>query len=79
MTVQAVLDALASGEITVEQAADIFRRRKWKPKKDATPAEMWGVKDDDAPDDNSWSTVETDPRITADQYAILAQAYSSTF
>lgn len=79
MKVREVVDALVTNEITLQQAADIFKRFDWQERQQATEAEAYGVVDDDAPDDDSWSTVETDPRITAEQYAVLAAAFSSTF
>jgi hypothetical protein len=79
MTVSEMLDQLANGDISIEEAADFVRSRKWAQPKAATPAEYWGVADPPVADDNSWSTIDTDPRLSSDEYAILAKAYSETF
>lgn len=79
MLVSEMLDALADGDITLDDAVEWVGSRRWPSRKPASDAVAWGAEDDDAPDDNSWATVEVDPRLSADDYEALAEAYSGTF
>lgn len=74
MTVTEVLDRLAAGTITLEQAEADFRRRTWpKP-----PSQTYGqaaIGDlGPAAGPDSWDAVNADSRLTAEAYQRLAAA-----
>ncbi|MFC0504237.1 hypothetical protein [Micromonospora costi] len=75
-SVRDVLDRLAAGEITLKQAAEDFRTRKWPAQPATTEEQAWGVHDDPAPAEDSWDLVNADSRLTSDQYKVLAEAYT---
>lgn len=68
MTVVALIDELVAGRLTVEQVARRLRGRTWAPE----PTHERG--DVEPPDPDSWEAIATDPRLTAEQYRILAEA-----
>lgn len=73
--VRDVLDQLVAGEITLKAAAEDFRTRRWPALPKTTEAQAWGVQDDTPPPDNSWDVVNTDSRLTGEQYKVLVAAY----
>lgn len=75
-SVREVLDRLAAGQITLDAAADDFRSRSWPKLPTATDAEVWGVHDPAPAPEDSWDVVNSDSRLTSDQYAKLAEAYT---
>lgn len=74
-SVRDVLDGLASGRITLDQAADNFRKRSWPKLPKTTDAQAWGVQDDTPAPADSWDVVNSDSRLTPEQYQALAKAY----
>ena len=74
-SVRAVLDALASGSMGLDEATADFAARTWPAKPTMTDAQFWGVTDDDPGPPDSWDTVDADSRLTGAQYSALAAAY----
>lgn len=71
-----ILNRLAAGDLTLDQAAADFRARTWpKPTRRATVDEAQRGDDPRPYDAGSWDAVSADSRLTADQYARLADAY----
>lgn len=75
-TVQQVLDALAEGRMTLDDAAADFRSRRWPAIPKTTDAQAWGAQDDSPAHPDSFDTVTSDSRLSSTQYAQLAQAYT---
>jgi hypothetical protein len=75
-TVKQLLDDLAGGRLTLKQVCDDFASRPWPPLPPRpTLAQQYGVHDDDpVVDPDSWKQVETDPRLTGEQYGALFDA-----
>lgn len=74
--VRDVLDQLAAGQITLAVAAEDFRTRKWPKLPKTSDAQAWGVVDDTPAGGDSWDVVNSDSRLTSDQYKVLAGAYA---
>lgn len=74
-SVAELLDALAAGRVDAATVAADFRTRTWPARRRATEAQAWGVEDEPAPAPNSWELVESDSRLTTQQYLVLADAY----
>lgn len=70
-----VLDDVATGRVSAEVAGDEFARRTWPLPVPATPGEAWGVVDDPAPVEESWTLVNVDSRLSPDSYRVLAGGY----
>jgi len=76
-TVQAVLDKLADGRMSLDEVVADFAAREWPAlARRATVDEAWAGADPEPPDPNSWDAVNADPRLTADSYQQLAAAYT---
>ncbi len=75
-SVRDVLDQLVAGRITLTQAADDFRGRRWARRPATTAGQAWGVHDDPPPAEDSWDIVNSDSRLTTEQYETLAEAYA---
>lgn len=76
-TVKDMLDALASGQASLEQTAARFRTHQWSlpARADDDIAAMWGQADDELPGENTWGVVDADSRLSPAQYQVLADAY----
>lgn len=74
-SVTELLDALAAGQVDAATVAADFRTRRWPARHHSTDAQAWGVEDDPAPAPNSWELVESDSRLSTQQYLVLADAY----
>ncbi|MFY1595479.1 hypothetical protein [Micromonospora sp. WMMD737] len=74
-SVRDVLDGLMAGRITLDQAATDFRQRRWTALPKTTDAQAWGVHDDTPASGDSWDLVNSDSRLTPEQYKVLADAY----
>lgn len=75
-TVRQLLDALVSGQATLADTVAAFQARPWPPPP-APPPETaaWGETDDVVAGDDEWATVDTDARLSTQQYSALAAAY----
>ncbi len=79
MRVTEVLDQLAAGTITLEQAEADFRSRAWPtPAPPATFAQAAMGDAGPAPDPDSWAAVNADSRLSAQAYQRLAAAARRT-
>jgi hypothetical protein len=61
IAVEAVVDGLVEGTVTLAEAVRDFSGRSW-PATSKTSAD-------------SWAAVQDDPRLTAEQYQVLGAAY----
>jgi hypothetical protein len=72
-----ILDDLAAGRVSVDEAAADFAARTWPRLPATTDAQAWGVVDDPAPAPDSWTIVNADSRLSPTDYQTLAAAYQS--
>lgn len=75
-SVRDVLDRLAAGKMTLDDVAEDFRTRRWPALPKTSDAQAWGVQDDTPAPNNSWDVVNSDSRLTPEQYKTLADAYA---
>lgn len=77
-TVKDMLDALVSGQASLDDTAARFRARRWPARVlPDSPAQMWGIEDGEVSEADSWGAVDSDSRLTVAQYQVLAQAYEN--
>ena len=74
-TVRALLDNLVTGRATLTDVARDFSERAWPAMPTVDDSERWGVTDPVVPAGDSWAVVQNDPRLTAEQYQVLGNAY----
>jgi hypothetical protein len=75
-TVAEVLDDLVAGKLTLDQAVEDFRTRKWPPLASRATLEQALLGDEgSAPEPDSWEAVNADSRLTPDVYQQLAAAH----
>ena len=74
-TVVEVLDALFAGEMTLREVEEDFRTRKWPPIRRGSMDDRW-LGNDFGVDENGWSAVESDSRLTVPTKQRLAAAHT---
>jgi hypothetical protein len=77
-TVADMIDAYKAGQVTLDDLAAYVRSRTLAPRPKSSAAQMWGVEDAYVPGPDEWATIETDWRITPEEYAVLAEAHSQS-
>lgn len=77
-TVADMLDDYHAKKITLDQLADYIRNAKLAQPPATTAAQLHGIADAEVPGDNEWGTVDQDPQLTSDEYAVLAAAHNDS-